>query len=117
MCTALVACNSGSELPGDPERGQALYETGGQAAIPCASCHSLDGTRIVGPSFQGLLERAGSRTPGLDAESYIRQSIREPSAYVVHGYDDVMPKVYGEKLTEEDINDLLAFLILQAETR
>src|SRR5687768_2029510 len=76
---------------GDPDKGRDIYETGGAAGIPCMSCHSLDGTKIVGPSWQGLGDRAGSRVDGLSAVDYLRQSITDPSAYVVEGYDDVMP--------------------------
>jgi hypothetical protein len=41
----------------------------------------------------GISERAGTRLAGLAAVEYLRQSILEPSAYVVEGFEDKM-KVY-----------------------
>jgi cytochrome c2 len=43
---------------------------------------------------------------------YIHTSIIDPSAYVVPGFpDDLMPKVYAQILTEEEINNLVAYLL------
>jgi cytochrome c2 len=43
---------------------------------------------------------------------YIHTSIIDPSAYVVPNYpDDLMPKVYAQILTEEEINNLIAYLL------
>jgi cytochrome c551/c552 len=100
---------------GDPVRGQIIYETGGDVGIPCASCHSLDGSRIVGPSFQRLPERAGTRVEGLSAEAYIRQSILAPGVVVVDGYENVMPVAFGETFDEQTVNDLIAFLLTQTD--
>ena len=105
---------AGGEAPpaiGDPDAGRQIYETGGESQIPCASCHTLDGTALVGPSFQGIAERAGERVPGLSAEEYIRQSILNPGAYVVEGYQNVMNNNYGDFFSEEDVNNLIAFLL------
>jgi cytochrome c oxidase subunit 2 len=98
---------------GDPVAGRALYESGGEVGIPCTTCHSLDGSTIVGPTHQGLGQRAASRIEGMSAEDYIRQSILEPSAYVVDGFKDVMPHAFGETLSEDDIDNLTAFLLEQ----
>jgi hypothetical protein len=76
-------------------------------------CHSLDGSADAGPSFQGISERAGERVPDLSAVEYLRQSIVDPSAYVVEGFDDIMPKGYRILLSEEDIDDLVALLLTQ----
>jgi mono/diheme cytochrome c family protein len=98
---------------GDPQAGQEIYNTGGASQVPCATCHSLDGTELVGPSFQGISERAGQRVEGMDAVEYLHQSIVDPSAYVVEGYEDVMNKTYDEQLSEEDIDNAIAFLMTQ----
>src|SRR5687767_891431 len=90
-----------AEPIGDPDAGREIYETGGEAGIPCASCHSLDGTRIVGPSWDGLAARAETRVNGMSAVEYLRESIVDPSAYVVEDYQDVMPDHFGEDLSDE----------------
>jgi cytochrome c oxidase subunit 2 len=117
----LAACGGGAEAEsgpdvsdiGDPEAGREIYNTGGASLVPCATCHSLDGTALVGPSFQGISERAGERVEGMDAVDYLHQSIVDPSAYVVQGYEDVMNKTYEEQLSGEDIDNVIAFLMTQ----
>jgi hypothetical protein len=49
---------------------------------------------------------------GVSAEDYLRQSILEPDAYLVKGYPaSVMPKVWGEQLSEEQVNGLVEYLL------
>ncbi len=117
LLLALTACGGGAaggtSPLGDPQAGRAIFETGGASQIPCAACHTLDGTPLVGPSLQGISQQAATRVSGLSAEEYLRQSITDPSAYLVEGFDDLMNKDYGEKLSEDDINNLIAFLMTQ----
>ncbi|MGH2581646.1 MAG: c-type cytochrome [Anaerolineales bacterium] len=90
-------------------RGQAVFFQAG-----CNACHTITGisSGTVGPVLDGLTSRAGSTVSGLSAEDYIRQSILEPSAYVVEGFQDgVMPQTFGDTLSEEQISDLVAFLL------
>jgi len=79
----------------------------------CRLCHSLEpGVRLVGPSLYGIATAAAERVPGLSAEEYLYQSIVEPDAYVVPGYPaGTMPPDARERLTEEQIQDLVAFLL------
>jgi cytochrome c oxidase subunit 2 len=93
------------------EKGRQIYETGGTAGLPCGSCHTLDGSELVGPSFQGIADRAGTRVEGVSAEEYLRQSIAEPDAYVVSGFTNTMPTVFSQTLSEEDIDNVIAFLL------
>jgi mono/diheme cytochrome c family protein len=90
-------------------RGQVVFLQAG-----CNACHTITGisSGTVGPVLDGLASRAGDTVAGLTAEEYIRQSIMEPSAYVVPGFPDgVMPQTFAETLTEEQIADLVAFLL------
>jgi cytochrome c oxidase subunit 2 len=87
--------------------GQQLYNQRG-----CAGCHSVDGSTRVGPSFQNVY---GSTHPLADGssvtvdEQYIRESILEPKAKVVAGYQPVMPSYKGQ-LTDDDIQSLIAYM-------
>lgn len=79
----------------------------------CRVCHSLrPGEILVGPSLDGVATRAETRVPGLSAEEYLDQSIRHPDAYVVDGFPSgVMLQNYEELLTDEQIGNLVAFLL------
>jgi hypothetical protein len=45
----------------------------------------------------------------VDAD-YIIQSIREPGVQIVEGYQNIMPANIGEDLTDEQIDDLIAYV-------
>src|SRR5688572_23527852 len=110
----ITGCSSEeAKLQAKIDAGRDIYETGGAAELPCATCHSLDGSDLVGPSFEGVSERAATRIEGVSAEDYIHQSIITPSQYVVPEYTDAMPKTYSQKLSEEDIDNVVAFLMTQ----
>ncbi|HMV28976.1 MAG TPA: hydrogenase iron-sulfur subunit [Anaerolineales bacterium] len=104
----------------DPKMGEAIYyETASGVNAGCRICHSLTkGEKIIGPSFYGIADRAGERVPGLTAEEYLHQSIVEPNAFVVPGYPSgQMIQNFGQILTEEQIQDLIAFLMTQKEDK
>lgn len=61
----------------------------------------------------GIAERAEDRVEGLSAADYIRQSIVDPGAHLVDGYDDVMPRAIGQRLSEEEVGELVDFLLAQ----
>jgi mono/diheme cytochrome c family protein len=94
-------------------RGQVVFSVAG-----CTACHTISGisTGTIGPALDDLATRAATRVAGLTAEEYIRQSMLDPNAYVVEGFADengvsLMPQNIAEELTEEQINDLVAFLL------
>jgi mono/diheme cytochrome c family protein len=78
----------------------------------CITCHSLEpGVNLVGPSIAGIGSVAGTRVEGLDAARYLRQSIVEPNAHLVEGYeDDVMPEDYVLTLTDSQIEALVEYM-------
>jgi nitric oxide reductase subunit C len=77
----------------------------------CVACHERAGQSRVGPPLAGLSARAGQTVPGLDAEAYVRQSVVDPAAHLVPGYANLMPPSYGEVLSDEDLDVLVAFLL------
>ena len=66
---------------------------------------------IVGPSLAGIAERAPTRVDGLTAQEYVEISIVRPDAYLVEGFDDVMPANLGKKLTGDELDALVAYLL------
>lgn len=86
-------------------RGQILVGNNG-----CAACHSLDGTKLTGPTWLGLfnssIELSDGSTLKAD-EAYLTESIKDPKAKIVKGYPPVMP-VYP--LSDAEISDIVAFI-------
>jgi cytochrome c oxidase subunit 2 len=72
----------------------------------CASCHSIDGSVLVGPTWQGLVGREEVLSDGsvvIADEEYLRTSILNPAAQIVAGYENVaMPDNYAEQFAAEE---------------
>jgi mono/diheme cytochrome c family protein len=104
---ALSACGGGGAGADEGAgAGQDLFEMtviGTQAG--CVTCHSRTaGEVIVGPSLAGIGTRG-------DAD-YIRESILNPNAVLVEGFSaGTMPDVWGEELSDEQIDQLVAYLL------
>ncbi len=110
---------------GDLENGQtifnATYNTSSGPWI-CASCHSVDESqlRLVGPGLWGIHEIAETRiteSGDEDAVVYVRNSILHPNDYIVPGDDagpypeNLMPQNYGDLFTDEELNDVVAYVL------
>jgi mono/diheme cytochrome c family protein len=82
----------------------------------CSACHSTDGTKLIGPTFKGLWGREELVTrngkPGnvtVD-EAYVRESILDPQAAIVQGYEQVPMANFSGVLTKEQVERLMAYL-------
>jgi mono/diheme cytochrome c family protein len=86
---------------GDPAAGKSVFSAQG-----CGGCHTFSaaGTNAsVGPNLDEALQ-------GEDAE-FVRESIVDPNKEIASGYaPNVMPQDFGQKLTQKQIDDLVAFL-------
>jgi cytochrome c oxidase subunit 2 len=75
----------------------------------CIACHSLDGTKLVGPSFKGLygsdriVTKGNSQITVKADDAYISSSIYDPDSEIVTGFSKGLMKSYKEILKEEDI--------------
>jgi cytochrome c2 len=107
------------ELPaGDAAKGADLAKK----TLACTACHIDSNT---GPAWlptsdaAGIGVRAEERYQAADytgaatsAEQYLHEAIVLPDAYVVSGFQPgLMPKNFGEKLTKQDLADLIAYLL------
>jgi mono/diheme cytochrome c family protein len=95
----------------DPlERGLAVYNTSG-----CGGCHAIEGISVgvVGPALSQIATVAATRVDGYSAEEYLRESIANPSAYLVESYDDLMLKTFADSISDSQFEDLIAFLLAQ----
>lgn len=107
----LVGCNGDGSVPtqtDDPivEQGRRVYSQ------RCATCHTLTpDTVLIGPSLAGIATRAESRVVDLDARSYIELSILRPDATIVEGFLNAMPSDLAKKLTSDELNAIVVFLL------
>jgi mono/diheme cytochrome c family protein len=89
---------------GDPEAGKTIFmET---ASPACSTCHTYGpagSTAVVGPNLDDSLQDDDANT--------ILESIVDPSKELTPGFQDLMPKDYGENLDEQQLTDLVAFLL------
>ena len=87
----------------------------------CNSCHFTTGlpvadSAMLGPDQTNLGAIAGTRREGYTAEEYLREAILEPSAFIVEECPlgpclQVMPENYGDQLTEEEVDAIVAYLL------
>ena len=83
----------------------------------CAQCHSVDGRGGIGPSLKGVFGhqvQLVSGPPLVADEDYIRESILEPQARVVAGYQPVMP-TYKGRLKDAEITAIIEYLKVLAQ--
>lgn len=94
----------------DPGSGESIALANG-----CVGCHALDpAMQMSGPTWFNLADTAVNRVPGQSPADYIHESIVDPGAYVVSGYPaNVMPQNYGDLLSDEELADLVAYLLAQ----
>lgn len=115
---SLTACSSVSGEsstealpPGDAGRGTALFIQSVNGAPACSTCHTLDGSSLIGPSMQGFAIRAAARIEGTSAEDYTHVSIIQPNAFIAPGFSNVMYAQYERRLSPQQIADLIAYLL------
>ncbi len=114
----VTGCAASPQMPapmaGDIERGAQLFAHGQGEAPPCSACHVVTPDQAgfsIGPNLAGIGERAETRSEGSTANEYLHQSIVQPQRYIVPGYRNMMYSGYETHLSEQDILDLLAYLL------
>lgn len=88
------------------DAGEKLYTSFG-----CSACHTVDGSRNHGPSFQGLAGASREFTDGSTAPAnleYLVESIKSPNAKHVAGYPAGMMPAYP--LDEKQIKSLVLYI-------
>ena len=107
--TTLVA--AASDIESASATGRRILQN-----IGCFACHSIDGSKLVGPSFKGIWGETVKVTTGTEKrelvvdEEYIRRSIYEPNADVVEGYARGLMLSYEGQLTDEDIDYIIDYI-------
>ena len=89
------------------ELGEKLYHS-----KACVTCHSVDGSARIGPSYKGLYGTMAELESGAQVkvdDNFIREHILTPTKTPIKGYPPVMPSFQGQ-LSEADINGLIEFI-------
>src|SRR2546428_7484807 len=102
-----------------PEQLVAAGEKLFNGAGGCTTCHGL-GTRapnlLTDEKGTGLIgSRCGKREPGKTCKRYLFESLDDPTAYIVAGYQPIMP-VMTRQLSPPQVWALIAFLESQGGT-
>jgi cytochrome c oxidase subunit II len=87
--------------------GKLQYERKG-----CNSCHSVDGTSSKGPTWKGIFgknETMGDGSSMVIDRAYLEQSMMQPNAKVVKGFEPIMPTFQG-MLRNHEIRGLAAYI-------
>jgi cytochrome c oxidase subunit 2 len=92
-------------------------------ANACLTCHSLDGTKIIGPSFKGLY---GSKRTIIAAKGeieveatadYIKRSVLDPNAEVVKGFNKGLMQPYAGVIKDEDLDKIVEYFKTAGEQK
>jgi len=95
----------------DSNQGYKMLETKG-----CLACHSINGSKVVGPTFKGLYgstievtTNGVTRKIKVD-DAYIQSSVYEPDNDIPTGYQPGVMKSYKGIITEKDIQQINEYL-------
>ncbi len=92
------------------EYGRAIAEGSGL----CMTCHTIGktGPGLRYPDLAGVATRAATRIEGMDALTYMANSIYDPESFIVEGFAGGMPTINEPPigLDDEEMIQVLAFL-------
>jgi mono/diheme cytochrome c family protein len=122
---ALSACGGGGEEAGsttgpvttlalttpsgDPVAGREVFLSAG-----CGACHTLQDagtTGVTGPDLDTDLV-GSAEASGAPLAEHVRTAIVDPDAWVMPRWaNGVMPRDFGDKLSDEELDDLVAYVV------
>jgi cytochrome c oxidase subunit 2 len=106
---AWVAKQQASASQNPVLHGQQLVQQFG-----CPVCHSVDGSKKIGPTWLHLYESEVSLSDGTEVtanEKYLSDSIINPNLQIVAGFsENVMPQTFGQTLDQGQINAIIAYI-------
>ncbi|HRW38250.1 MAG: cytochrome c [Acidimicrobiales bacterium] len=89
---------------------EAVAHSEASVRLGCSSCHTTDGRRSEGPTWQGLAGSTVSLADGTTVvadDAYLRRAITDPQAEIVAGFAPGMPQ---QEISDEDLDALVAFI-------
>jgi cytochrome c oxidase subunit 2 len=113
--SGIAAAQDAAPVPGEPIRpASSLVEEGRRVSAEqgCLKCHSVDGTRHIGPTWTDLYLRQGKLQNGKQVvadEAYLTRSMMDPGAEIVAGFQNVMPTYQG-KMTPPEVAAIVEYI-------
>ena len=105
-----------------PAKFAAFMKNGGSSNGPpglavfqqfgCGGCHAFKpagSTGTTGPDLDKLAADASKANRGALAK-YVEESIVDPGAYIVPGFPDAMPHIFGQQIPKDQLNQLVQYL-------
>jgi len=96
---------SAGKAGGEDQSGEALFTSAG-----CGGCHTFAPAKTdaqVGPDLDNIQAPSGT-----SLEDYVHESIADPNAVIVQGYQgDVMPATFDKTLSDEQLDALVQYLV------
>jgi mono/diheme cytochrome c family protein len=106
--TSTTPTTGGGAPSGNPANGKLLFASNG-----CGACHTYrpaGASAQIGPDLDKLAAYARQAKKPLD--DFVPTSIVDPNAYVQPGFPkNTMPTNFGDKLSDQQLADLVAFLV------
>lgn len=90
------------------DRGAEVFEANG-----CYACHSIDGSKKIGPSLLSSWGRSKLMADGstrIVDEEYFYESILEPQAHVVAGFEEAAMPSYEGLISSDDLEALVQYV-------
>ncbi|NJP07555.1 MAG: c-type cytochrome [Chloroflexaceae bacterium] len=112
------ASSESGTLAGDAAAGEVIFKkqelsANGETAAGCITCHTVGVGEpdLLGPNQSDIALRAEENDQGQTPEEYLRTAILMPDEYVVEGWPPgTMPQNFGDILSDEEIDQLIAYL-------
>lgn len=79
----------------------------------CQTCHSVDGSELTGPTWQGIFGTEHTMADGSTVEvdeNYLRESILNPSTKIREGYQEGLMPTYQGVLNDEQISAIIEYI-------
>jgi len=79
----------------------------------CSTCHTIGRSGALRfPDLDGVAVRAAHRVPGLSQLQYFAQTLYEPNAFIVPGFNPGMPEISKPPigLSDDEIKAVIAYL-------
>lgn len=123
LALMLTACGSDSTTDDtSPETAALTTSTDGEELYKrtvlannggCITCHSLTPDKVlVGPSLADIGVTAAERIPGTSARDYLRESITDPDAFLVDGFNaGRMPGNWEDGLSSDQIDAIVDYML------